>query len=580
MFTNYGQLRISFAGAGTDRGLMLADGVPAQDGFGGQIDWAAYPVSVWQRAELLLGAGSALYGSGAVGGVLDVQTFAPPSAAEPPSGAAMFSGGTRGYSQQWMNARSSITPKFGTAVSLQQQRLEYWTLPPDYSSPIDRISQADASMAQVRLRYSAGSQDAFEIGELGSWDDQFEGRQNYTFSRRFSQSSLRYTHDAPQSSMQTILYARNSYLINVADQFPAKPGVLRYVQNVPTNESGISATWTVGSDPFTFALRADARNIHGESDQFGAGHVLQSSGSGSQNVGGVAAQGTWRLARFEALAGARVDWLSTYNEQITGKSQANVATSAISPRVALRYDLTPSLSLRASSGAGFRPPFLNELVRGFFIGNVAMLPNAMLVPERSYTNSAGLDWIAPRSRVAIDEFDTGVSDAIIFRTIDATHQIRSNIGDTRTNGYIISYTQSLGTCSRISAWGSGQYARVMAGPRQILGNRLPYVPAQSGSLDYDGQIGKTGVGVSVSYLGQTYADDLNTQPLGTAVLLGATVRAPLKAGAALVLSAQNATDRRYLSSIDRFGPPSTISLGLLLPIGPTPTNASSVYCTW
>ena len=42
-FTNYGQLRLSFAGAGSDRGALFVDGVPAQDGFGGQVDWNAYP---------------------------------------------------------------------------------------------------------------------------------------------------------------------------------------------------------------------------------------------------------------------------------------------------------------------------------------------------------------------------------------------------------------------------------------------------------------------------------------------------------------------------------------------------------
>ena len=56
-FTNYGQLRASFSGAGNDRGLVLVDGIPAQDGFGGQIDWQAYPPNDIQFAELLRGAG-------------------------------------------------------------------------------------------------------------------------------------------------------------------------------------------------------------------------------------------------------------------------------------------------------------------------------------------------------------------------------------------------------------------------------------------------------------------------------------------------------------------------------------------
>ena len=54
-FTNYGNLRVSFSGAGEDRGLVLADDVPAQDGFGGQVDWLAYPPAGLDSVELLRG---------------------------------------------------------------------------------------------------------------------------------------------------------------------------------------------------------------------------------------------------------------------------------------------------------------------------------------------------------------------------------------------------------------------------------------------------------------------------------------------------------------------------------------------
>lgn len=567
LFTNYGQLRVSFAGAGTDRGLVMADGIPAQDGFGGQVDWAAYPVSVLQRTELLLGAASALYGSGAVGGVLDMQTFAPPSATSQAAGDVVFSGGTRAYSQQWSNANASLTPALSAAISLQQQRMEYFALPPAYSTPIDKVSQADASMAQVRLRYAPGSRDSYEFAQLNAWDDQFEGRPNYTFSRRLSQSSLRYAHATPKSAVETTLFARTGFIINATDQFPNKPGVLRYVQNVPTNESGASAMWTIGGEAFTFALRADARNIRGENDQYGTLRVLQSSGSGSQNIGGIGAQGTWRAQRFEALAGARLDMAGSYDQQISGTTEPNAFAAAISPRIALRYDASSAVAVRASSGAGFRPPFLNELVRGFFIGNVAMLPNPALVPERSWTNSAGVDVISPDSRIAIDLFDTSVTNAIVFRTIDPTHQIRSNIGDTKTNAYVISYTRGLGRCSRVAAWFDNEDARITSGAPAVAGKRLPYVPAQSASVDYAGQIGKTGVGLSVAYLGQAYADDLNLQPLGTAVVLGSTVRIPMSGGGSVVLAAQNLTDARYLSSIDRYAPPAVVSISFSMPIG-------------
>lgn len=585
LFTNYGQLRVSFAGAGNDRGLVLADGIPAQDGFGGQVDWAAYPASDIQRAELLLGAGSALYGAGAVGGVLDMQTYAPAGTSVLPTGSFSVNAGTHAYSEEWTNASATIAPRLNASVALQQQRLQYFTLPPAYQSAVDRISQADASMGAVRLRYAAGERDTVELGQRGAWDDQFQGRPNYAFSRRLNQTDARYTHSTPQSVLQASVYSRGAFVLNVADQYPAKPGVLRYIQHVPTNESGASLRWITGGGPSTFEVLADARHIAGQSLQYSnaAASILQNSGSGSQNEGGLAVQETWSTPRFELVGGARFDTIRSYDEDLVTVSKGvTTATApparsdqAISPRLALRYALSPSFSLRASAGSGLRAPFLNELVRGFFIGSVAFQPNPALVPERSRTTSAGFDVLGGRSHLSFDAFNTTVSDAIMFRTIDATHQMRSNIARTQTDAYVLSFTHALGPCSRLSAWLSNQNARVAAGPAEIVGKRLQYVPQQSASLDYAGRIGSIGAGVSVTYVGQTYADDLNTEPLGTAVLVGARARIPLASGASIDVRADNLTSARYLSSIDRYGPPALISVGMTLPIGRSSTTANA-----
>jgi hypothetical protein len=51
------------------------------------------------------------------------------------------------------------------------------------------------------------------------------------------------------------------------------------------------------------------------------------------------------------------------------------------------------------------------------------------------------------------------------------------------------------------------------------------------------------------------------------LLLGARVATPLGNGGTLTLSAENITDRIYLSSIDRLGPPSAITLRATFPLG-------------
>ncbi len=56
------------------RVLLLIDGIPLLTGDTGQAVWESIPVSDIERVEVMKGAGSALYGSSALGGVIDVIT--------------------------------------------------------------------------------------------------------------------------------------------------------------------------------------------------------------------------------------------------------------------------------------------------------------------------------------------------------------------------------------------------------------------------------------------------------------------------------------------------------------------------
>src|SRR5688500_14914380 len=56
--------------SGASRALILDDGVPLNDPFGGWVYWARVPRAALGRVEILRGGGSDLYGSGALGGVV------------------------------------------------------------------------------------------------------------------------------------------------------------------------------------------------------------------------------------------------------------------------------------------------------------------------------------------------------------------------------------------------------------------------------------------------------------------------------------------------------------------------------
>jgi len=586
-FTNYGQLRASFDGAGSDRGLVLVDNLPAQDAFGGEVDWAMYPPSAIERAELLLGAGSALYGSGAVGGALELFTYGPRSTAlAPPDGDVEFSSGTRATQGATARMRAPLGPRVTASLFASDRRSSYSDFSPSFQSPIDSPAQSASSAENARIRVLGSPGTSWEFGALFSADQQQQGRPNYWVTRRVQQFDGTYSDAGPRSLVSVGWYSRNAFITNVADQFPTMPGALRYVQDIPEIEGGLTGQWQVQNDDGEFSLRADERAVRGLVKQFAPSGALQNSGSGMQWLGGVALQQTWRRPRFEALFGARADQVSSYAlrtvTQVKGTyhfaSPPSHGDAAISPRAAFRYDLTPSVALRVSAGAGFRAPYLNELIRGFQIGSTVYAANPDLVPERSVTRSAGIDALVGRGRFTLDVSTTRVHDAIAFETVTSKLQMRGNIAQTQTDGATLTYSQQIGGCARVRASGTTQYARVTAGPADLLGNRLAYVPNRSFDVGVDARAGRVGVGTDLAFLGLAYADDLNTEPLGATLLAGFRVSAPVGGGATLALTGTNLTNRRYLTSENRLGPPSTYTLDLRVPLGPRAPAEAAAAC--
>ena len=54
--------------------LVLADGIPLNDPFGGWIYWARIPQTSLDQVQLVPGGVSALYGNDALGGVINLET--------------------------------------------------------------------------------------------------------------------------------------------------------------------------------------------------------------------------------------------------------------------------------------------------------------------------------------------------------------------------------------------------------------------------------------------------------------------------------------------------------------------------
>src|SRR5262249_16883650 len=124
--------------------------------------------------------------------------------------------------------------------------------------------------------------------------------------------------------------------------------------------------------------------------------------------------------------------------------------TAFSPRASLVYALTPHVSLRAAAYRAFRAPTLNELYRGFRVGNVLTLANANLESERLTGGEAGVRVDAFDGRLAVratgywSEITRPVANVTIDVTPDLITRIRRNLGRTRARGVEVDVEARLG----------------------------------------------------------------------------------------------------------------------------------------
>ena len=109
--------------------------------------------------------------------------------------------------------------------------------------------------------------------------------------------------------------------------------------------------------------------------------------------------------------------------------------TSIDPRLGLRWDPTPWLTIKANAGTYFRPPNFGEL----FGDDGFSAANPSLTPERGVNRDAGLLWHGRGRRWSATAeyayFDNQVDDMIVFVPSGARVPRPQNIGAARIRGH-------------------------------------------------------------------------------------------------------------------------------------------------
>ncbi len=374
------------------RVLLLVDGVPANQGDRGGIDWDMVPLADVARVEVVKGAGSSLYGSAALGGVVNIITREIPlgfharlratggAYANPPfdvwrfrdyTGALEGLDGTASYgrgplrgsltlggrhsdgyreqdrSDQWeMSGKAEWLPRPGTRVTTSGA----WTSHQYQVFPTWCVATALPGARPCDTRGQAFQPFLIDSSGAGSYTRSNKGYFTATLDRTVS---THFSWQARGSWLRTHFTDVNPDDWAVSNRLGAE------LRGVGRNASGRVATAGVE------AARSDVT-----SDIFG---------QHTQNQLGLYGEVEQLLGRTRLTAGTRVDYLDVDGSNATG---------VLSPRVGLVFPSRVG-TWRASVGRGFRAPTLAERYVNTQAFGFEVIPNPGLHPETAWSFEAG-----------------------------------------------------------------------------------------------------------------------------------------------------------------------------------------------
>jgi iron complex outermembrane receptor protein len=384
------------------RVLLLLDGFPMLAADLGDIKWDAIPVSEVERVEVIKGAGSALYGTGALGGVINVITRDPQDPAQ-----TRFRLLNGLYSQpayqawRWREdpmyltgldlSHSRRAGKVGLVVAGGHKRTSGYYENDDfrrYHLYLKAVHQPEPGR-YWRLMANWALDDH---GVFVQWQDRRhplkvpEGdQQASTVSWKLHLNSEYYRLYRPDlGGKLKVAYYRTGF------ENTRQAGSLRSAGHKLSGEAQADYTgWkkvalTAGSAA-TFDL------VRSPGDFLGGRSVLTLSTYGQAVYA--------PLPQAELVAGLRYDWnrrgASGGGEKSGGPCPPMAGVigrreGQFSPQVGLSYRPWPGTALRASAGRGFRAPSVSEIFTQAEVSGLQVCPNPDLGPERSWSYEAGI----------------------------------------------------------------------------------------------------------------------------------------------------------------------------------------------
>ena len=461
-----GTATVRIRGASSDQTLVLIDGVPISDPSspGGGYDFSSLLTSNIDRIEILKGSQSTLWGSDAIGGVINIVTFENAS-----------------IPNIHLNTEigSFNTEKIGTDFNIANEHNSLFLSYDSYKS--DGISKADKrdgnsekdgigsrsyllktnhnifnSEISSNINYRESDVDYDGYGFATGVTDSDEN----TKGRQLNWSLLLRKAFLDDQLVNSILFGESEidrkYYTNNIENFSAKGErkFIRYVGNYSLNDNNSFTFGFENEEVTTSGVDFDTRSI---------------------------------FLLYETLISKNFG----FSLGLRGDDRNNLASQE-TPKITAFYNLNDEWRLRANWGEGFKLP---TIFQSTFFCCGAEKPNENLLPETSEGYEIGIDYKSNENfnKIGVTFFDQDISNMIDFSFSIGGYE---NIKKVYSKGVEVNFVSQLKDNITIS----GSFTKLDS--ENEFGSRLSRLPEEKGNLNIDFSLGlKNNFYISLFYNG-------------------------------------------------------------------------------
>ncbi len=364
------------------RVLFLVDGIPVMAGDTGRIIWDLIPATQIERVEIVKSAGSALYGSTALGGVINVITKEP--ALKPETNIRLSSG----------IYDDPAWPEWKWTNDL----LYFSDMDVDYSRKIGKIGMfLSAGRHQSTgyrqnaeyLNYNATGKFKISltpqsnITVLSNWES---GENEISLMWRNPFQALEVEEPSIGDKMKSNKFGLNilhQWAVNQRFGLKSRVSYFRnHFKNFMHDNKDYSTAQRLGMEFQGYYILSKSQSLtfgteetidHIASDPLGTHDIL--------NLSLYAQDEIHLIPTIMLTLGARLDRTST---------DTNLDNREFSPKLGFVWHISEFTALRYSSGKGFRAPSISERFPDVYASGLKIIPNLDLKPETAWSHEIGI----------------------------------------------------------------------------------------------------------------------------------------------------------------------------------------------